>query len=99
MGGIELQKFHEGSTLCERRGKSEERSDRRHKIGGLQRAVDNHSFANAGAQDHHPGGARESIARAVMLKSVAAGIVVGVAAKVRQDEDGGIAGVLRLALN
>ena len=34
-----------------------------------------------------------------MLESVAAGIVVGVAPKVRQDEHGGVAGIFRFALN
>ena len=51
------------------------------------------------AQSHHPGGARERVAGAMMLKSVASGIVVGVASEIRQDEQRRVAGVFRFGLD
>src|SRR5260370_18022815 len=86
-------------TLCERRRKSQHRAEGWHEIGGLQRAVENYSLANAGAQCHHPGGAGERVAGAMMLESVATGIVVRVTAKVRQNKESRLAGVFRLALD
>src|SRR5580704_9336407 len=96
---IKLRKLNDRLALRKRRIKPKYRSDRWHKIGGFQRAIDNHTFTNTGSHRHHPCGPRERIARAVMLKSIAAGIFVGVAAKVRQYEQSRVAGILRLGLD
>ena len=63
------------------------------------RPIENRPLANSSAQSHHPRGPRERIAGAVMLKSVAAGILVGVTPEIRQDEQRGVAGIFRLALD
>src|SRR5947207_3675071 len=98
-GSINLQKVRYRFALRERRGKSQHGSKSWDEIGGLHRAVENHALANASAQRHHPGSARERIAGAMMLESVAAGIVIRVAAEVRQNKQGCFAGILRLALD
>src|SRR5882724_11652351 len=99
MGAWDLQKFRDRLALGERGGKTEDGAESWNEIGRFHRTVENHGFANAGAQGHHPGGARESIAGAMVLEAVAAGIVVRVSPKVGQDEEGGLAGVFGLALN
>src|SRR5277367_5212920 len=96
---IELRKLNDRLALRKRRIKPKNRSDRWHKIGGFQRTIDNDTLADAGAHGHHPRRARERIARAVMLKSVAAGIFVRVTAKIRQDEESCVAGIFRLSLD
>src|SRR5271165_2998195 len=96
---MELRNLNNGFALRKRRIKPKDRPDRRHKIGGIQRAIDNYTFANARAHGHHPCSTRKRVAGAVMLKSVAAGIFIGVAAKIRQDEESSIASVLGLSLD
>ncbi len=65
----------------------------------MHRAIVNYAFTNAGTQRHHPRGAREGITGAVVLEAVSAGVVVRVAAKVRQDEERGVARIFGLALD
>src|SRR5579883_97842 len=74
------------------------RADGGNEIDALQRAIEDHTFANTGADSHQPGGARESITGAMVLEAVAAGVFVGVAAKIGEDEEGGFAGVFGLGL-
>src|SRR5438132_11619242 len=99
MEAYNLQKFRYRLALRERSGKPQHGAESRDEIGGLHRAVENYALANARAQGHHPRGARKRITGAMMLESIAAGIVVGVAAEVRQDEKSCLACVLRVALD
>src|SRR5271170_5508388 len=96
---MELRKLGNGFALRLRRIEPKDRPDRRHKIGGIKRAIDDYAFANARSHRHHPRCARKGIASAVMLKSVATRIFIGVAAKIRQDEESSVTGVLWLGLN
>ena len=61
--------------------------------------VEDHALANTCSQGHHPGSAAGDIAGAMVLESVAAGIIVRVASEIREDEKRGIAGVFRILLN
>src|SRR6266404_3552892 len=99
MGAWDLQKFRDRLALGERSGKTEDGAESWNEIGRFHRTVENHAFANAGAQGHHPGGARERIAGAMVLEAIAAGIVVRVSPKVGQDEKSGFAGVFGFALD
>src|SRR5438132_7999514 len=99
MEAYNLQKFRYRLALRERSGKPQHGAESWNEIGGLHRAVENHALANASAQGHHPRRARKRITGAMMLETVAAGIVVGVAAEVRQNEKSCLAGVLRVALD
>src|SRR5437879_5151449 len=96
---MNLQELRYRVALRERSGKSQHGAERWDEVSGLHRAVENNALFDAFAQRHHPGGAGESIAGAMMLETVAAGIVVGVAAEVRQNEKSCLAGVLRVALD
>ncbi len=51
------------------------------------------------AQRHHPGSARKSVAGAVMLESIAAGIVIRIAPKIRQDKQRRVTRIFRLTLD
>src|SRR3981189_1277925 len=99
MGAWGLQKLRDRLALRERSGKTEDGAESWNEISRFHRTVENHAFANAGTQGHHPGGARERIAGAMVLEAIAAGIVVGVAAKVREDEKSGFAGVFGFGLD
>src|SRR5256884_6831865 len=99
MEAYNLQKFRYRLALRERSGKPQHGAESRDEIGGLHRAVENHALFDAFAQRHHPGGAGESIAGAMMLETVASGIVVRVAAEVRQNEKSCLACILRVALD
>src|SRR5580704_14373146 len=96
---IKLSKLNDRLALCKRRIKPKDRSDRWHKIGGFQRTIDDHAFANTDSHRHHPRGTRERITRAVMLKSVAARVFVRVTAKIRQDEESCVAGIFWFGLD
>ena len=66
-------------------GKSHHRADGGNEIGAIERAIEDHAFANAGAEGHHPGGARKRVAGAMVLEAVAAGVFIRVAAKIGKD--------------
>src|SRR5919109_4698140 len=61
--------------------------------------VEDHAFANARSQGHHPSGAGKGVTCSMVLEAVAAGIVVGVAAKIRQDKQRSLSCVLWFALD
>ncbi len=89
-----------GLPCAMRGGKSQYRAECGHEVGrvyiGRSKTTPSRTPAPS---SHHPSGSRERIAGAVMLKSIATGIVVGVAAKIRQDEHRRIARIFRLALD
>src|SRR5437868_332345 len=99
LGSIGLREFWNRLALCERSRKTEHRPEGWNQISGFQSTVKNHSLANTGTKSHHPGSAGECVPGPMMLKSVAAGIIIRITSKIRQDKQSGIAGVFRLALN
>src|SRR5882724_11101454 len=94
-----LQQLRYRPALRERSRKPQHGPESWYQIGGFDGAVEHHSLADPSAHRYHPGGARENVASTMMLKAVASGIVVGVAAKVRQNEHSGVAGIFRFALD
>ena len=50
-------------------------------------------------QGHHPRSAAGDVASAMVLESVAAGIIVRIASEIREDEERGVPGVFRIFLN
>src|SRR5689334_4064598 len=99
MEAYDLKKFRYRLAFGERSGKPQHGAESWNEVGGLHGAVENHALFDASAQRHHPGSAGERIAGAMMLESIAAGIVVGVPAEVGKNEQRGFTGVLRLSLN
>ena len=70
-----------------------------HKIGGFDWAFDDEVLTDAGAECEQPGGAGESVAGAVVLKAVAAGAFIGIAAEIGEDEERGFSGVFGEGIN
>src|SRR5580704_11469110 len=91
--------LRDGLTRGEARVEAEVRAESRYEVGRFDAAIDHDVLLYVRPEDHHPRGARNSVAGAVMLKAVAAGIDVGVAAEIRQDEHGRFVRVFRILLD
>src|SRR5437016_16841 len=93
------QNFLNRFSARKRGRKAQLRTESWNQVGGIDSAIVNHSFANARTERHHPGGAGKSVTGAMVLKTIAAGILIGVTAKIRKNEQGGLVLVFRFALN